>query len=242
MDYYHLGDLTHYITNEFYNISWSKKLNQLRYIAYGLEKIHKKKIIHHDLHSGNILITNGYYNIRISDLGLSKSATESSDDNENYGIIPYMAPEIFQGQKYTKASDIYSFGMIMWEYMTGRRPFWDRVHDTDLIIDICDGLRPPIGDTNVPNGYIELMKECWNPDTTKRPTAKYIRNKINKIYLDERKNPIGLGESLDIGPIKINNPGAIYKSRPLSGMINSAMSAMSTRSLRSQSISSEFGN
>ena len=39
-----------------------------------------------------------YKNIRISDLGLSKSATESSDDNETYGIIPYMAPEIFQGQ------------------------------------------------------------------------------------------------------------------------------------------------
>ncbi len=243
MDYCHSGDLTHYITENFYIICWSKKLEQLSEIANGLSRIHKKKIIHRDFHSGNILVKeNERYNIKISDLGLSKSATESSDDNENYGIIPYMAPEIFQGQKYTTASDIYSFGMIMWEYMTGRRPFWDRVHDTDLIIDICDGLRPPIGDTNVPNGYIELMKECWNPDTTKRPTAKYIRNKINKIYLDERKNPIGLGESLDIGPIKINNPGAIYKSRPLSGMINSAMSAMSTRSLRSQSISSEFGN
>ncbi len=70
-----------------------------------------------------------------------------------------MAPEIFQGQKYTTASDIYSFGMIMWELMTGRMPFWDRYHDTELIIEICDGFRPPIV-TNAPEGYIELMQKC----------------------------------------------------------------------------------
>ncbi|RGB37527.1 kinase-like domain-containing protein, partial [Rhizophagus diaphanus] len=87
----------------------------------GLENIHYSDIIHRDLHSGNIFFTK--YNAYIGDLGISKSATESTDNNENYGIIPYMAPEIFQGQKYTKASDIYSFGMIMWEFMTGRRPF-----------------------------------------------------------------------------------------------------------------------
>ena len=130
MNYYNSGDLTHYITNKFYNTSWSKKLGQLVFVSEDLKAIHKKKIIHRDLHSGNILVRDNGWN-KISDLGLSKSATESSDDNENYGIIPYMAPEIFQGQKYTSASDIYSFGMIMWEYMTGRRPFWDRAHDTD---------------------------------------------------------------------------------------------------------------
>ncbi|RIA86865.1 kinase-like domain-containing protein, partial [Glomus cerebriforme] len=79
-----------------------------------------------------------------------------------------MAPEIFRGQKYTKASDIYSLGMIMWEIMT---PFWDRNHDTELIIEICDGLRPPII-TNEPEdcNYIDLMKKCWHSDPNKRPT------------------------------------------------------------------------
>ncbi|CAI2185515.1 3198_t:CDS:2, partial [Funneliformis geosporum] len=112
-----------------------------------------------------------------SDLGLSKSATEAGV-NETYGIIPYMAPEVLQGQKYTKASDIYSYGMIMWEYMTGRKPFWDRAHDTELIIDICDGLRPPTVDIVAPKGYIELIKVCWDSDPSKRPTAKSIRSNI----------------------------------------------------------------
>ncbi|CAI2171385.1 14238_t:CDS:2 [Funneliformis geosporum] len=128
----------------------------------GLSNIHEGGIIHRDFHSGNIL-TDKNREVAIGDLGLSKSAAEGEDD-EIYGIIPYVAPEVLQGQKYTEASDIYSFGMIMWEYMTGRRPFWDRAHDTELIIDICDGLRPPTIDIVAPEGYIELMKECWDPD------------------------------------------------------------------------------
>ncbi len=99
MNYYQSGDLTHYITNEFFNINWKDKLRHLCEIAYGLWKIHRKNIIHRDFHSGNILLES-HHDAKIGDFGLSKSATESSnDDNEIYGIIPYVAPEIFQGQK-----------------------------------------------------------------------------------------------------------------------------------------------
>ncbi len=115
------SDLTHYITKDFYNISWSTKMYYLYNIIDGVARIHDTNIIHRDLHSGNILL--GENHPKICDLGLSKSATESTDDDEDdeiYGIIPYVAPEVFQGKEYTKYSDIYSFGMIMWELMTGR--------------------------------------------------------------------------------------------------------------------------
>jgi serine/threonine protein kinase len=235
MPYYDLGDLIHYISSDFYNIIWINKLLSLQTIAEGLINIHSVDIIHRDLHSGNIFFKK---NTRpfIGDLGISKSATESTDNKENYGIIPYMAPEIFQGQKYTKASDIYSFGMIMWEFMTARRPFWNRNHDIELIIDISDGLRPPIV-TNAPKGYIELMEECWNSDPDKRPQATDLYKRVREMWLSENKvayrNPTKIIHSLDIGPVKTNHSGAIYKSRPLSGMINSAMSLWS---LRTQSI------
>jgi serine/threonine protein kinase len=236
MPYYSSGDLIHYITKDFYGINWHQKLCILYYLIRGLKNIHRVKIVHRDFHSGNIFSDDYNYGhfLKIGDLGLSKSATaESTDDNnENYGIIPYMAPEIFQGQKYTEASDIYSFGMIMWEVMTGRRPFWDRSHDTDLIIEIVDCLRPPIV-TNAPEGYIELMEECWHSDPNKRPTATDIFGIINEMWKNEKKmyesnNSTKIIESSDIGPVTINNPGAIYKSRPLSGMINSAMSLKSS--------------
>src|SRR6266536_1503835 len=172
----------------------------------------------------------------IGDLGLSKSATDSADDNnEKYGIIPYMAPEIFQGQKYTKASDIYSFGMIMWEFITSRRPFWDQNHDTDLIIQICDGLRPPIV-TNAPEGYIELMQKCWHSDQNERPTANELDKKLHEICYDPNNtnDTMKIIKSPDIGPIKTNNPSAIYKSRSLSAMIKSAKYTRSLRNVTSE--------
>jgi serine/threonine protein kinase len=244
MPYYDSGDLIRYLSNDFYNIGWRSKLIGLGNIIRGLKSLHAAKIVHRDLHGGNIFFnksSDGYYSVYIGDLGISKSANESTDNNENYGIIPYMAPEIFEGQKYTMASDIYSFGMIMWEFMTGRRPFWDQNHDTELIIEIYDGLRPPIV-TNAPEGYIELMKECWHPDPEKRPTASYLSHKIEEIFINENKNCIGnnptkIMESSDIGPVAMNNLGAIYRSRSLSKMIHSAMSL---RSLRSQSIGKQF--
>ncbi len=90
-------------------------------IISGLDHLHNQKIIHRDFHSGNILYENEF-DVVISDLGISKSSIDN-DDEEIYGVISYMAPEIFQGKGYTMASDIYSFGMIMWELITGRIPF-----------------------------------------------------------------------------------------------------------------------
>jgi len=232
MDYNASGDLKNYLANEFYNINWKNKLDKLECIMEGLKYIHNAKIIHRDFHSGNILM--GTILPIISDLGLSKSSTESTNDKEIYGIMPYVAPEILQGKIYTVASDIYSFGMIMWEFMTGRRPFWDKDHDAGLIINICDGLRPPIV-TNAPESYIKLMQECWDSDPNKRPTATDISKRLNYMLSEEVNNPTEIIQSLDIGPITINHPGAIYSSRNLSSMIKSVISTIRTISSRSTS-------
>ncbi|RIA84589.1 kinase-like domain-containing protein [Glomus cerebriforme] len=161
-------------------------------------------MIHVNIHDGNIFLEN---NVAI--IGDLKNAIiKHNEDIEVYGIIPFIAPEVFQGQKYTKASDIYSFGMIMWELITGRMPFWDKNHDIGLIFDICDGLHPPIV-TNAPEGYIELMKKCWHSDRYKRPTAAELKEKIRNILLMESDNchensPTKIIKSSDIGPISYN--------------------------------------
>ncbi|CAB5149086.1 unnamed protein product [Rhizophagus irregularis] len=122
-----------------------------------------------------------------------------------------------------------------------KRPFWDRSHDTELIIEICDGLRPP-NVTNAPEGYIELMQKCWHSDPNERPSASDVSKKFdytgNLHERKERYNPTKIISSPDIGPVTTNNPGAIYKSRPLSTMIKSANF---TRSLRLKSQNAALG-
>ncbi|GBB87653.1 hypothetical protein RclHR1_14110002 [Rhizophagus clarus] len=222
MDYYPFGNLRHYLTKHF-NYSWYKKLIMLISILNGLKYIHDANIIHRDFHSGNILY-NSTTSAIICDLGISKSSTATDTNNDEiYGIIPYVAPEIFQGYKYTTASDIYSFGIIMWEFMTGRRPFWDQDHNINLIINICDGLQPPTFTTNVPKGYVDLMKKCWHSDPNKRPTASNILKELEYIKLSELENPTEIMPLSDIISLITTNSGAIYKSRPLSNMIKSAI-------------------
>ncbi|GBC20650.2 kinase-like domain-containing protein [Rhizophagus irregularis DAOM 181602=DAOM 197198] len=145
-----------------------------------------------DVNTQDFMIIMQYYELDnlihyLSDLGLSKSATESTDDNN----VKY-----------------------------GRRPFWDEHHDTNLITKIRDGLRPPIV-TNAPEGYIELMKECWDSDPCERPTANDIYKRIcilvrNEEQNSKNQNPTKIIESSDNGPVATNNPGAIYESRHLS--------------------------
>ncbi|GBB98853.1 hypothetical protein RclHR1_03340014 [Rhizophagus clarus] len=81
-----------------------QRMWKLEDIIDGLAKIHKVNVIHRDLHSGNILLNDFY--AKICDLGTSKSATELTDDNDDnneiYGIIPYVAPEVLQGKNKRK--------------------------------------------------------------------------------------------------------------------------------------------
>src|ERR1043165_1766479 len=181
MKYYKLGSLKNYIRTNFFKIKWNEKLQILQNIVLGLHHLHNQKIIHRDFHSGNILYENEF-DVVISDLGISKSSMDN-DDGEIYGVISYMAPEIFRGKGYTMASDIYSFGMIMWELMTGRTPFWNQDEkDNMLIYNICNyDFRPPII-KNAPKGYNELMQKCWDSNPNKRPaTINIFKELVNII-------------------------------------------------------------
>src|SRR5215469_17013466 len=88
-------------------LKWQYKLQLLKNIVLGLKIIHESNLIHCDLHDGNILISDNYETY-IIDLGLCKPIENSLQD-QNYGVIPYMAPEVLRFKPYNSAIDIYSF-------------------------------------------------------------------------------------------------------------------------------------
>ncbi|RHZ84456.1 hypothetical protein Glove_81g73 [Diversispora epigaea] len=191
-----------FLTKHFSNLSWKRKTYYLNNIANGLNKLHTKKLVHRDLHSGNILIDNrSLHSASITDLGLCRLANDlilKSDNKSNniYGSIPYIPPEVLRGNEFTKNGDIYSFGGIMYEMATGKQPFYDRAHDTRLIIDICNGLRPKIPDNMLdwmPKWYSDLMCKCWNDDPSKRPAANELRDALWDLYVKLRDDKIDEG-------------------------------------------------
>ncbi|CAG8689331.1 15807_t:CDS:1, partial [Racocetra fulgida] len=230
------------------------KLQLLHKISAGLNLVHQNKIIHRDLHSGNILIGSNRYSSdkipTIADLGISKPINELSDNNAIYGVILYVAPEVFKGGKFTQASDIYSFGIIIWEVISGCRPFSDRKHDEYLILDILNGLCSKIP-SNIPQDLIELMETCWHQDPEKRKFANQFANPekgkytgrikrliglqndgpanvLDQLYEKARKGEIKFSENIDTSslPTKINDQ-AIYSSRLLTQFISKALTLQS---------------
>ncbi|RHZ83914.1 hypothetical protein Glove_86g59 [Diversispora epigaea] len=72
----------------------------------------------------------------------------------------------------------------MYEIVTAQRPFADQAHDTYLMIDICNGVRPKVPDfilNWIPEWYLDLMYRCWNDDPSERPTADELSDLFYEI-------------------------------------------------------------
>ncbi|RGB21563.1 kinase-like domain-containing protein, partial [Rhizophagus diaphanus] len=149
----------------------------------GLLDIHNAGKVHKDFHSGNILYRSGPY---ISDLGMCQPANNEKQSVKQegiYGVLPYMAPEILRGNQYTKASDIYSFGIIMNEYISEETPYNNIPHNHALSIKICKGLRPNIF-KYTPKLLADLIIKCWDAKAENRPTAKELYQELKKLYYE----------------------------------------------------------
>ncbi|POG74675.1 kinase-like domain-containing protein [Rhizophagus irregularis DAOM 181602=DAOM 197198] len=117
-------------------------------------------------------------------MGLCKPANYNAPENAKnkiYGILPYIAPEILRGQNYTKAADIYSFGIIMYEVISGLPPYYDVGHDINLAVKICKGLRPRFN-IKVPKLIVHLIKKCLDANQFNRPKAEEIEKTLGNWF------------------------------------------------------------
>ncbi|PKY21930.1 kinase-like protein [Rhizophagus irregularis] len=244
MQYASGGDLHNWLRKSFKDITWNKqKLAILWQISEGLETIHNSDFIHRDFHSGNILsgiLSNGKrHQWQIGDLGLSQPSNNTSSNNEIYGVVPYIAPEIFRGSAFSKESDVYCMGMIMWELTTGCKPFSNVEHDIQLIYKILDGERPKITE-DTPECYANLMKSCWDNDPKKRTTMTEVRKTFGKWFFKNKNiEPFNQAELKRLELISLKklgpefsekpHPSAIYTSRSLKSIISKCSSKYSSK-------------
>ncbi|CAB4414699.1 unnamed protein product [Rhizophagus irregularis] len=178
--YYNNGNLRNYLNKSKKYINYGFKINKLQQIAQGLLNIHNAGMVHKDFHSGNILYFNS--NPYISDLGMCQPANKKSVKEEGiYGVLPYMAPEVLRGHQYTKAADIYSFGIIMNEFLSEEIPYGDISHDEFLAVKICKGQRPKIS-KDIPKLLADLIIKCWDAEIENRPITKVLYQTLKKYF------------------------------------------------------------
>ncbi|GBC52556.1 kinase-like domain-containing protein [Rhizophagus irregularis DAOM 181602=DAOM 197198] len=226
LEYCKDGNLRNYYLNN--ESDYYSKIEELQEIARGLLDIHNAGKVHKDFHSGNILHKN--YPL-ISDLGMCQPANNEKQSVKQegiYGVLPYMAPEVLRGYQYTKESDIYSFGIMMNEFISEETPYNNIPHNHALSIKICKGLRPNIF-KYTPKLLADLITKCWDAKAENRPTAKELyqtlfewhnsKNKEDndtKSQINEYDDKIGLNRTDEKRSNNIQtHPQAIYTSRLL---------------------------
>ena len=152
-------------------------------VALGLYYLHKEGIWHRDLKSGNVLI-DSEGRARLTDFGLSKShsAVVKTIDKQTEAM-EWMAPEILAsgGDKrmFTAEADVYSFGMVLWEIMTGQTPYAG-CDDADIVLRVKQGQHDAIPET-VPVVYRELIEGCWQASKYNRPSLPDIIGQL-RVY------------------------------------------------------------
>ena len=162
-------------------------------IAEGMHYLHTNKIVHRDLKSRNVLVklvkAGGefdvdYVHARVADFGLSKTKEMShtfSAQTLNTGTTRWMAPELYTASqddpmntstsdvklRYPFKIDIYSFGMLCYEILSGRMPFYD-IKTSELRKRVLGGLRPKLPE-ECPSLLATMIKRCWEPNPSARP-------------------------------------------------------------------------
>ncbi|XP_040296163.1 mitogen-activated protein kinase kinase kinase 13 [Bufo bufo] len=141
-------------------------------ISSGMNYLHLHKIIHRDLKSPNVLVTHTD-TVKISDFGTSKELSDKSTKMSFAGTVAWMAPEVIRNEPVSEKVDIWSFGVLLWELLTGEIPYKD-VDSSAIIWGVgSNSLHLPVPST-CPDGFKILMKQTWQSKPRNRPSFRQI--------------------------------------------------------------------
>eukprot|EP00339_Tiarina_fusa_P017847 CAMPEP_0117010202 /NCGR_PEP_ID=MMETSP0472-20121206/9056_1 /TAXON_ID=693140 ORGANISM="Tiarina fusus, Strain LIS" /NCGR_SAMPLE_ID=MMETSP0472 /ASSEMBLY_ACC=CAM_ASM_000603 /LENGTH=398 /DNA_ID=CAMNT_0004712683 /DNA_START=255 /DNA_END=1447 /DNA_ORIENTATION=- len=165
--------------------------------ALAMNWLHKSKpqVIHRDLKPSNLLIGEDFQ-IKVGDFGLSEIITEGEtlfdSMKEAKGSPLWMPPEVLSLQQFDEKSDIYAFGIILWEALTREEPYQEYNNLEEFTYAICQKRARPSIPPGTPASLARLMQQCWQHDPSKRPSFSVIIQDLDRAIVDAAiQDPVG---------------------------------------------------
>lgn len=134
--------------------------------------------------------------------------TESYDMTGFTGSLRYMAPEVARKRPYNEKVDVHSFGIILWEMLTGKLPF-KGVNKSEFLSEVvAKGFRPKIP-KDIPLALAGLLKSCWDPNPQLRPSCESIVKLLDELLNgDEQASPVSLPSPVAVYQLPSKSPSA----------------------------------
>eukprot|EP00002_Diphylleia_rotans_P007582 TRINITY_DN1721_c0_g1_i7.p1 TRINITY_DN1721_c0_g1~~TRINITY_DN1721_c0_g1_i7.p1 ORF type:complete len:2527 (+),score=479.25 TRINITY_DN1721_c0_g1_i7:47-7627(+) len=170
-----VGNLFDLLQNTDVPITMNQRIRFMLDIAKGMQYLHSSNppIIHRDLKSLNVLLDERWH-AKVSDFGLTIAQGEQQAE-DNAGSLLWLAPEVILGGEYRDYSDVYSFGIIIWEVMSRRVPFEGAESSVGVAMQVSlEGLRPSTEGIGIPQTIVDIMQKCWAQDPKNRPTFTQV--------------------------------------------------------------------
>ncbi|XP_035382211.1 ephrin type-A receptor 3 isoform X1 [Electrophorus electricus] len=189
-EYMENGSLDSFLKKHDGQFTVIQLVGMMRGIAAGMQYLSEMNYVHRDLAARNILV-NGNLVCKVSDFGLSRVLEDDPEAayTTRGGKIPirWTAPEAIAYRKFTSASDVWSYGIVMWEVISyGERPYWE-MSNQDVIKAIDEGYRLP-APMDCPVVLHQLMLDCWEKSRGERPKFSQIVTALDRLI----RNPSSL--------------------------------------------------
>jgi serine/threonine protein kinase len=181
MEYCAGGSLGDFLFRRDVNIPIERKIEIVKGIARGVLHLHKHNIVHRDLAARNVLLNqNG--EPKVTNFGMSRVLEQKEEGKTKSGIGPvcWMAPESLAAMTYSMKSDVWSFGIVVYEIVAQSEP-----HKGEDVLEVAlairdKGLTPKIP-SDCPGVLRQIMESCWKKDPYERPTIEAIHAILSNI-------------------------------------------------------------
>nr|GLL28399.1 serine/threonine-protein kinase STY46-like isoform X2 [Ipomoea trifida] len=148
-------------------------------VAKGMNYLHQNNIIHRDLKAANLLMDENEV-VKVADFGVARVKAQSGIMTAETGTYRWMAPEVIEHKPYDQRADVFSFGIVLWELLTGKLPYEYLTPLQAAIGVVQKGLRPTLPKQTHPK-LAELLEKCWQHDPTCRPDFSEITESLQQM-------------------------------------------------------------